>query len=717
MDNATPQNHAEMQQKPAAAACLWPLLSALEWEGEPRHLYEALPDGAIISDFYSLRAVLANLNFSTVRLKEGINRLSGDDLPALLLTDDGDVCVVVDRVSYGKVEVFKGSDGRVETVETAALKGELFLVRQAEPVNPSTYQGRFGWLSTLVERERSGIQLLFAVTFLINCLALSLPLYLLTVFDLAIGAKSTITIATLTGGVAILIASEVVLREVRAQALARLAMRSQTYVMISAYERILRLPISYLETASVTGQLNRLRTFESVRNIFSGPVAASLLDIPFITVFVIMVFVIGGSLGWLLVIFLGAISLLAVAFIPRVREQSQRASLARAATYAFRNDFTNHLTTLRDFGAEKICMQRYRNLVANQLAEAIQVQKMGFTEQTLAQTFSMATGALVVGFGAVKVIEGDLSIGALTAVMAIVWRVLSPIQTVLLNVSRVFQSLDTARQINQLMTLPQETKTTLTRSYERLRGDIVMENVSYRASGQILPILRGIDLSINAGELVALTGAPGPSRSTVLKLIANLNPVGSGRIRIDGCDIRQFDTRELRRCIALVNEEQMIFSGTLAQNLLLGNPLAEEHEIHDVLVETDLLRFVNQLSDGLQTDVTSVFSSGQGASIRQKIRLARAYLMSPSIYLFDEPTKDLSPSGQSAFLTKLHALKGKTTVIVRTSDERILRLADKSHFFHTGRIIDNPSAGGPRPAPASKGQRSRAAPQKGALVS
>lgn len=716
MSDALPQDRTENHRKSPAASCLWPLLSALEWAGEPRHLYEALPNDAIVSDFESLRAVLANLNFNTVSIKESIDRVGDDEFPALLLTSDEDVWVIIERAPSGAIQIFKGREGRLATIEPSTLNGQLFLVRQAETEASNREMGRFGWLSILFDRERPTIRLLVVVTFLINCLALSLPLYLLTVFDLAIGARSTMTLATLGGVVAILIIAEVALREIRAQAIAQFATRTQNFVMASVFERILRMPIAYVENASVAGQLNRLRAFESVREIFSGPVAASLLDIPLIAVFVIAVFVLGGSLGWLIVIFIGAILLLAMAFVPRVRIQTKRAGSARSEIRLFRNDFTRHLATLRDSGAETIWMQRYRNLVAHQLAEAFSVQKMSFTEQTLAQAFSIATGALIIGFGALRVIDGELSIGALTAVMAIVWRVLSPIQTVLLNIGRVFQSLDTAKQINQLMTLTQESKTAFSRSYQHIRGDIALENVAYRAGSQGLPILRGIDLIIRAGELVVLTGAPGPSRSTVLKLIANLNQASSGRIRIDDCDVRQFNVRELRRCIALVNDEQIIFSDTLAQNLLLANPLAEEHEIREALIEADLLKFVEQLSDGLQTDLTGLLSAGLSASINQKIKLARAYLLAPPIYLFDEPTKDLNPSGQSAFLKKLHALKGQATVVVRTSDQRILKLADKAVFLHAGRILEGPSVGRTTTPPDADRKRNRNSPRERAFT-
>jgi len=183
-----------------------------------------------------------------------------------------------------------------------------------------------------------------------------------------------------------------------------------------------------------------------------------------------------------------------------------------------------------------------------------------------------------------------------------------------------------------------------------------------------------------------------------LKLIGAQYPPSLGRIRIDGSDMRQFDIRELRRAIALVNEEQIIFSGTLCENLLLANPLASEDGIQSAIASADLEDFVRDLPDGLETDLTDFLSEGLGSVIRQKIRLARAYIQSPSIYLLNQPTTDLDPSGQEALLAKLESLKERATIVISSSDNRLLALADRTVNISGGRAM--------APAlPASSGAR------------
>jgi len=690
------------QEQTPADACLRPILGALDWTGELRHLHEAMPEGHRIADLDALCDVLARLKYETVRLDAVPRSLDADSLPGLLRRPDGDIWVIMGRSGPDHFDIFAGRAAQVETVPSSDIKGDYFHVRAADADPETREQGRFGWMSGLLAREADTIRLLFVLAFIINCLALTLPLYLMLVFDMAIGARSTPTLVTLAGVVLLIVAAEVALRELRARAVARLAVRTQIAVMRAVIERLLRMPVGYIESAPVAGQLNRLRSFESVRDIFSGPLATSLLDLPFIFVFLLAVFAIGGVLGWVLVAFIAAVTLLVAVSVPRARVRSYQAGKARAQTRLFRIDLSRNGDTVREAGAHDVWLRRYRDLVARQLDTAAAAQRVSFTEQTLSQALSMITGALVVGLGALQVMAGELSVGGLVALMAIVWRILSPIQTAFLNLNRIFQALDTTAQVNQLMQLPQESISGEVRKfYRRVRGDVSLENVGFRYASEGGAVLRGVDLNVRAGEFVALVGPAGAGRSTLLKLIANQYRPSFGRVRIDGLDQRQFDVRELRRAIGLVNNEQVIFSGTLAENLLLANPLADESRLQEALREADLDAFVGQLEHGLYTDLTPWLAEGLGAAVREKIRLARTYLQSPPIYLLDEPTLDLDQSGEAALLSKLQSLKGGVTILVSTSHRGIRRLADRTVPMKAGRIAEAMVAGSPESAKLS----------------
>jgi ATP-binding cassette subfamily C protein LapB len=678
MSDPSPPSLAENPRKFPAENCLRPLLNALDWIGDARYLCDALPDGRIVTDLRALMSVLERLNFQVIYVNSGVAALDHDTLPALLLTPDEDVWVILRKTELGFLQVFQGSKAMPAIVEPDQIAGSLFQVRRKDAERLASETRQSGTISHFIGREGRIVRQLFVITFLINCLGLVLPVYIMAVYDFAIRTYSATTLAALAGMIIMILAAEMFLRELRARALARLAVRMQISVTAAVFERLMRLPASYIENASVAGQLNRLREFESVRNTFSGPLAAALLDLPFIFVFVAAVFAMGGVLGWFLVGFTVLMAVLGSVLVPRTRISAQSAGSARSATRIFRADLTRHISTIRDSGAEDIWTRRYRERIGYQLSTALAAQNVSFVEQTLVQGLSVMTGGLIVGVGALQVIQGTLQIGALSAVIAIVWRVLSPIQTTYLNVTRVFRAIDTARQFSQLMKLPQESGSAFRSSSPPLRGAITLENVGLRQGTLAFPVLRGVDLSIQAGEFIVLAGAPGPSRSALLKLIGNLHQPSFGRILIDGCDVRQFDVRELRRRVALVSEEQVLFSGTLAQNLLLANPLADERQLRAAVADADLTGYINRLPDGLHTDLTEPLRMG-GLSplIAQKIKLARAYILFPSVYLLDEPAKNLDRRGQETLVDELRRRKGTATIIVRTSHPQIVALADR----------------------------------------
>ena len=679
----------EARHHTPAEACLRPILGALDWTGDLRHLYEAMPDDRQIADFAGLQDVLNRLNYKTIRLNIPPEQIDTDALPGLLQLPDGDLWVVIDRPTPETFRVFTGRDAQLETIPVSDFRGKYHFVRSAQNDTQPGPDERFGWLSGLLGREAGTVRLLFLLSFIINSFALTLPLYLMLVFDMAIGARSEPTLMTLAGCVLLIVAAEVVLRELRARAIARLAVRTQTAVMHAVVQRLLRMPVGYVENAPVAGQLNRLRNFESVRDIFSGPLASSLLDLPFILVFLVAVFMIGGPLGWILVGFLAAMSALVAYSIPRARSQSRNAGQARSQSRQLRIELSSKADAIRDAGAQDVWLRRYRDMIAEQLAANNAVQRINFTEQTVSQAMSMITGACIVGVGALQVMAGALSVGALVALMAIVWRILSPIQTAFLNLNRIFQALDTANQVNQVMQLPQESISGDVRKfYRRVQGQITLENLGFRYGAEGHTALRGVDLTIEAGTLAVISGAPGAGCSTLLKLIDSQYPPSFGRILVDGLDTRQFDIRELRRAIALVNDEQVVFDGTLAENLRLANPLASEHDLNAAIRAADLGSFAGELPNGLETVLRDWLADGLGASIRQKIRLARAYLLRPPIYLLDSPELYLDQPGQAALLHKLASLKGQATIIVVTQDQRVMKLADRRFLMQAGRLSE-----------------------------
>jgi ATP-binding cassette, subfamily C, bacterial LapB len=530
---------------------------------------------------------------------------------------------------------------------------------------------------------------LFALTFAINLLALILPIYIMVVYDWAIFAHSKETLVDLFVGITLCLALEFVLREARTRRLAYLGARMESYITVSALQRLLHMAASVLEQASLTAQISRLKMFESVRDAFSGPLASTMLDLPFIALFIALVFIIGGPAGWIVIVFALLMAGMVIVLGPIVRLKTVKLGQANAERRKFLTELTEHVETIRNCRVEELWLQRSHDLSVVQLKAHSDLQRLNFLEQTISHVLFVLTGTAVVFIGAIQVISGSVAAGALVALMALVWRVLTPVQTLFLNIDRLAQTRDVFRQIDQMMRMPVEYEpdkhSLLPRKFT---GQLAAEGVVFRYPSRPEPTLRGVTLEIARGECIVLAGGSGSGKSSLLKLFAGLYPMQGGAVYVDGLDLRQIDARDLRHSIGFLEEKPNVFAGTLADNMRLTDLEATDDDILAALIEFKVLPPTGLLGD-IHAPITTLVSD----SLLRRFALARVFLKHVPIYLLDEPSLFLDAESDAAVLKKLDRLKGTATIVMATVQPAYMRLADRIVVMREGRIC---AQGGPK---------------------
>jgi ATP-binding cassette subfamily C protein LapB len=302
----------------------------------------------------------------------------------------------------------------------------------------------------------------------------------------------------------------------------------------------------------------------------------------------------------------------------------------------------------------------------------------------------LSAGIATLAFGAVRVLDGDMSIGALVASMILVWRVLVPLQVAFLGLTRFEQIKHGLKQLDQLMRLEPERQHGEAGDPNRsLTGQVVFHHVSLRYAPTSEPALLGFDLRVEPGEVIAITGSNGAGKSTVLKLVAGLYRSQAGAVLIDGMDLRQLDPGELRWATASVPQTCELFHGTIAQNLRLANPTASDEDLISAARDAVILDEILALPDGFETRLTDRLQRQLSNGFKQGLMLARAYAKNAPIYLLDEPAAHLDGEGDRALMHKLEALRGRATVFIVTHRPSHLRLADRVVVMDAGRILLN----------------------------
>ena len=220
----------------------------------------------------------------------------------------------------------------------------------------------------------------------------------------------------------------------------------------------------------------------------------------------------------------------------------------------------------------------------------------------------------------------------------------------------------------------------------RFEGAITFSRVSFRYSSDSDPALVGVNFDIKPGQVVAVVGANGAGKSSLIKLVAGMYQPQAGAVLIDGADIRQMDPQTLRQAISYVPQDIEFFRGSIAQNLRLANPVASPDDLRMACMSAGILQEVEALPDGFDTRVGDQHSSRFSASFLQRLALARAFVREAPIILFDEPTNGLDQRADRAFQHTINRLRGGSTIFLITHRPSHLDLADRILVLEAGQL-------------------------------
>lgn len=684
------------------AACLMPLLTALGWQGDPRHVVEALPHFAADLDLDGLRNVLNELSYLTKPHERRADAIDPRLLPCLHVDNAGVPRVILER-SEGRIRYFDGRRREEVAASGLARNGTAYFIEMAEAA-PEERGRRASFIGTILHRFRGIIAQLCLITLFGNILALGFPIFAMVVYDAVIGGNSRELILYLVAGIGMAFAFDFALRMLRGRLLAYMGARVERLVAIAVLKHLLRLPVGYTEVAPIGTQLARLKEFESVRDFFTGPLAGVALDLPFLFIFLIVIAWLGGPLVLvpivlgLLVLAVGAVSEMAQ------RRVVQRAAASQAARHGLMVEIVSNLRAIKQTGNSGIWLERYRAASAAAVVDSRAMQAVTGMMNTFSQTLMMLTGAVVLGWGALRILDAQMSVGALVATMALSWRVLSPLQLGLVALNRVAQIRLGIRQIDALLALrPELTDRTAPAVVRRVfRGAVTLNRVSLRYRPDAEPALLGLDLAFRPGEMVGISGASGSGKSTILKVMAGLYSPQAGTVLLDGLDIRQMTPHELRSAITYAPQVPHLFHGTIAQNLRLAAPAASDEELKAALEETGALDEILALPRGLHAGLGDKASARLvSAGLVQRITLARAYLRPSAALLLDEPGQWLDEEGDAALIESLRRRKGRQTIALVSHRPSHLALCDRVVVMENGRITGIRTAG---QAEAARGQ-------------
>ncbi|MBF0341768.1 MAG: ATP-binding cassette domain-containing protein, partial [Magnetococcales bacterium] len=605
-------------------ACLVPLLHAVGYRGDLRHVAEALPHFAESLDLTGLRNVMANLTFQSHELPLRLDAIDPRLLPCLFVPEKRGAMVVYEQLDEVLL-IFDGEVGAVGRIPPMNLAGSAFFFNKFDYELMALEQSRLGWLRMVSNRFRRYFYFVVGLTIAITVLQVAPPLYTMAVYDRVIGTHSMQTLAFLVIGVLLALGFDWLLRIMRARILMHVGAHMDSIVSSAIFLRILSLVPSYTERAPIGSQVARVKDFDTVREFFTGPLALVFLEMPFTLIFLVVMATFAGSLAFIPGITALLFVVLWFVMSPLVENEGAKARRTRARQQEFTVELLNKIRAIKYLGAEEMWFDRYRELSAEASMQNFRSSLITASVNTVAQLLVIGSGLITVSVGVLRVLAAEMTVGGLVASMILVWRVLSPLQSIFFAMTRMEQIRSSVKQIDGLMNVKPEFEAYAPiEPIKTFAGAISFVRVSLRYTNEAEPALMGVSFEVQPGEVVVIVGSNGSGKSTIIKLIAGLYLPQAGSIRIDGQDIRQMNPIELRHAVAYVPQRCDLYHGTIAQNLRLAHATASKEDLEAACRLAGVLEDIRLLPRGFDTRIGDADAGQLSSSMVQKLSLARA---------------------------------------------------------------------------------------------
>lgn len=627
--------------------------------------------------------------------RDKIKKISTPVLPVVVVLKNSQACVLL-KISADEhtALIWSPETGAERTVKLTELKESytgyaIFVHPRPEFTNPEAPHAQDGsrhWFWGPMWEVRDIYWKVGAAALLINLFALTSPIFMMNIYNRVLPNNAMETGWVLAIGAITIFIFDFIMKTLRGYFIDLAGRRVDVIAARRIYDQLMNMKLSGRPKSS-GAFANMLRDFDSVRDFTTSVTLTGLIDLPFTLLFLLVIWMLGGSVAFMLAGLVIIVVAAGYALQVPLKNNVKKSSKSSEAKHGLLVETISGLETIKAIGADGRLRARYGDQVAENALYSQTSRFYSALGGNIAGLIMQVASIIIILIGMYMVKEGDMSVGALIACVMLGGRAIAPIGQVANLMSRYHSARGAMNTIDNIMSKPVE-RPLDARFLHRpdLKGKIAFKNVSFSYPGAQRKSLDNVSFTIEQGEKVGIVGRIGSGKSTIARLMLGLYDPAEGTILLDDTDYRQIDPADLRRNMAYIAQDVVLFSGSVRDNITASVPHATEEEILEVAKAAGVHDFMSRHPMGYDAPVGE---RGEGLSggQRQTIALARAMLLKPNIFVCDEPTNAMDVQAEQMFTNHIAKYSKEKTLVLITHRQQLLPMVNRLILIDQGKVI------------------------------
>lgn len=612
-------------------------------------------------------------------------------LPAISLLKDGSYRVILKKIDNDRILVFDPKTKETKPIplnEFGTEHNDIFLVMKHSKVSSSIRFG-FSWFYREIIKYKSILAEVLLGSFIVQLFGLVTPLFTQVILDKVIVHNSISTLKVLAVAFLGITLFEFLMNLARNYIFIHTAKKLDAKLGSKLFKHLFSLPYVYFESRKVGNIIARVRELDTIREFITNKTVSVVIDVFFSFVFVIVMFLYSVKLTFIVLGFVGAISLIYAFITPLLRKRLKNKFEMGAKSNAYLVESVTGIQTVKSLALEGSMQKKWEEHLCDYVFSSFKLASMMNFSSTLSQSVQKLMTISILYMGVGLVIKGNLTVGQLIAFQMFAGQFSGPVLRLVSLWNELQQTLISINMLGDILNQPAENNQNKNVALPKLSGQITFDKIRFRYNADSPYVIQDLTLNIKPGLNVGIVGRSGSGKSTLAKLIQRIYTCNEGSILIDGVDIRYLDSRWLRNNLGVVLQDNYLFSGTIHENIVLSKPTANFDEVLHASRLSGAHDFISQLPEGYDTMVGERGASLSGGQ-KQRVAIARALLNSPSIIIFDEATSALDYESERVIQNNMKQItEGRTSIVIAhrlstIKDCDVILVMDKGQIVEYG---------------------------------